>query len=112
MIGIALYPPRWFHGQTLHSVSPTHSILHEESHEVYTERFKKEVLAKVAPRMFVEDIERISGGNDVALCCFEKPDDFCHRHIVAEWLNEKLGLGVEEFGISKEPKYKQGDLFG
>lgn len=112
MIGIALFPPKWFYGPTLREVAPTYSILHEESHEVYTARFKKEVLAKVDPKMFVEVVERISQGTDVALCCFERPDDFCHRHIVAEWLNEKLGLNVEEFGVSKAPQYKQGDLFG
>ena len=56
-------------------------------------------------------LQEVSGGRDIALCCFEKPDDFCHRHLLADWLNEKLNLGVEEFGKSKEPKYKQLSLF-
>ena len=29
------------------------------------------------------------------LLCFEMPDDFCHRHLVAEWLR-KYGYEVEE----------------
>lgn len=24
----------------------------------------------------------------ICLICYEKPSDFCHRHLVAEWLNE------------------------
>lgn len=114
MIGIALYPPKWFYGVSLKTVSPTYSILHEEDHDRYTERFKKEVLGRVDPKEFLESVERYSDGKDVALCCFEKPGDFCHRHIVAEWLNEKLGLNVQEFGVkvSKEPHYVQGSLFG
>lgn len=38
----------------------------------------------------------------IALICYEKPSDFCHRHLVADWLN-KHGIKVEEFG---------GDLVG
>lgn len=25
---------------------------------------------------------------DICLVCYEKPCDFCHRHLVADWLNE------------------------
>jgi uncharacterized protein (DUF488 family) len=25
---------------------------------------------------------------DIALICYEKPSDFCHRHLVSKWLNE------------------------
>ena len=30
--------------------------------------------------------------NNVVLCCYEKKGDFCHRHILAEWLD----MGIEE----------------
>ena len=33
---------------------------------------------------------------DVALVCYEKPSDFCHRHLVADWLN-KNGFECKEF---------------
>jgi len=113
MIGIALFPPKWFYGVSLQQVAPTYSILHEDTEERYVERFKNEVLAKVDPKEFIENVKTFSKGKDVALCCFEKPGDFCHRHLVADWLNEKLGLGVEEFGVkvSKNPHYIQGSLF-
>ena len=35
-------------------------------------------------------------GKDIALICYEKPSDFCHRHLVAEWLN-KNGFKCEEW---------------
>ena len=35
---------------------------------------------------------------DIALLCYEKPDDFCHRHLVADWLN-KNGYKCEEYVI-------------
>lgn len=24
----------------------------------------------------------------IALVCYEKPSDFCHRHLVAQWLSQ------------------------
>lgn len=35
---------------------------------------------------------------DIYLVCYEKPQDFCHRHIVASWLNDN-GIKVEEADI-------------
>lgn len=32
----------------------------------------------------------------IALICYEKPSDFCHRHLVAEWLNQN-GYKCEEW---------------
>jgi len=33
--------------------------------------------------------ERLAGVDTdrIILLCYEKPADFCHRHIVADWLN-------------------------
>ena len=28
--------------------------------------------------------------------CWEKSGDFCHRHLVAEWVEENLGITIEE----------------
>lgn len=33
--------------------------------------------------------------NNRILCCFEKPSDFCHRHILAQWLKDN-GYECEE----------------
>lgn len=111
MVGVALYPPQWYYGLSLKELAPTYSILNEQDVDVYTARYKREVLGRLNPNEVLRKLQEVSGGRDIALCCFEKPDDFCHRHLLADWLNEKLNLGVEEFGKSKEPKYKQLSLF-
>ena len=112
MIGIAVYPPKWFTGLSNKYVAPTWDILHNsKSEEDYVQRFNSEVLAHRDPKVFLSAIEKMSNGKDVALCCFEKPNEFCHRHLVAKWLNEKLGLQVEEFGVSKNPVYIEQSLF-
>lgn len=37
-------------------------------------------------------------GNDCVLLCYEKTGDFCHRHVLADWLEENFGFRVEEYG--------------
>ena len=107
VIGIALYPPKWFTGLSMKSLAPTYSIFKfSDTQEEYVSRFKAEVLSRLNPKEVVATINNFSRGKDVALCCFEKPNEFCHRHLVADWLNSTLGLNVEEFnsGPKRESK--------
>ena len=39
----------------------------------------------------------ISQGRDIVLMCYEKPDQFCHRHVLAKFLNEQFDLNVTEY---------------
>ena len=108
-IGICCYPPKWFKGPNLLSIAPTPDILIncKSNHQEYIKRFKNEIISlQNDPKEFVKRITFISEGKDLALCCFEKPNEFCHRHLVAEWLNETLNLNVEEFNITDELKNK------
>lgn len=64
-------------------------------HEEYVERYK-EICQRVNVEWFLRQLNQIGGGGDVALLCYERPGDFCHRHMLAEHLNS-LGLDVKEF---------------
>ena len=115
VIGISLYPPRWFNAISVKQVAPTKSILfaNGQTQEEYTRRYRSEVLSQQDMQQFLKTVEQASGGQDVALCCYEKPEDFCHRHILADWIKEKLGIEISEYGYTpkKEPDYVQGSLF-
>lgn len=67
----------------------------------YVELYNKEILGKLRVEEVVYEIERLSGGKDAALLCYEKPGDFCHRHLLADWLTRESGLVVEEFDQEK-----------
>jgi uncharacterized protein YeaO (DUF488 family) len=58
--------------------------------ERYVGRFKKEVLSNIEINSFIEEYKNIYAEHkkDIVLLCYEKPEDFCHRHIVQEFLNE------------------------
>jgi uncharacterized protein (DUF488 family) len=43
----------------------------------------------------LEELE--NEGKDIIFLCYEKSGDFCHRHILADWLEENMGVRVEEY---------------
>lgn len=106
-IGICCYPPKWFKGPNLRAIAPSPDILEKckSSHTEYEKRYRTEVLSLFKnANILLERISFISGGKDAALCCYEKPSDFCHRHILAKWLEEQTGIKVEEFEKTEETK--------
>ena len=82
------------------------------SRKEYLKLYDKILVSQDANKV-IEQIKSLSNGQDVALCCYEKPEDFCHRHILAKWLTENTGIEITEFGVveKKEPKYEQASLF-
>jgi hypothetical protein len=76
---------------------PTVSILAmppEQYRPAYSAR-----LAKLDPqeiRAGFEAMQAENPGKHIVLLCFCKPGQFCHRHLLAEYLTG-LGLGVTEF---------------
>lgn len=72
----------------------------------YLERFHAEILAPLDPQAVWDELHRLAAPHEPVLLCWEKPPvaasevaghDFCHRRIVAEWLEVKLGRIVDEF---------------
>jgi uncharacterized protein YeaO (DUF488 family) len=69
----------------------------------YVLRFKNEILEN---RDLKTIIESYGKDKDIVLLCYEKPEDFCHRQIVSEALDE-IGYDVYEYGYkNKHSEYK------
>lgn len=66
----------------------------DESKAWYAAKYRETVLAAVIQREIVGELEAF-GCSDVFLLCWEKPEEFCHRQLIAEWLNE-AGFRCEE----------------
>lgn len=71
-------------------------ISEEENTRYYIEEYYNQVLLKVDFEELFKD-ER-----DPILLCFEESSKFCHRHIVAEFLQMKYGIIVPEISVSKD----------
>ena len=80
--------------------------------ERYIRRYKDECLVIWKdPQILIDGLKYVSKGKDVALMCYEKPGDFCHRHLLADFLNEKLGLDIKEFEFKTESSVEVDELF-
>ena len=114
MICVAIGKPRFIAIMyPMLNVCPTRYMVSGPcSHDEYLKLYDR-ILASQDANQVVKQIEMLSGGKDVALCCYEKPGDFCHRHILAKWITENTGIEITEFGVveKKEPNYEQASLF-
>ena len=94
-ISICGKAPDWYKGIQYKVLAPKYGFFMEwkqnHDNEFYIEHFKSEVLDLLDADEVVERLSQLSEGKDIALICYEKPSDFCHRHLVAEW------LGIEEW---------------
>jgi hypothetical protein len=82
------------------ALAPTYNILYDYKRggdkDHYVAAYLRDVLRYLSPEKVVADLEKLSGGKDIALICYEKSGSFCHRHVVARWLG-KAGFVVKEF---------------
>lgn len=73
--------------------------------DFYIEHFNNEVLSKLDPDKVVQELYELIGkenkDKDIVLICYEIPGDFCHRHLVAQWLST-YGYPCVELSIIKE----------
>ena len=74
-----------------------------QNNDYYIKKFYELVLNKLDYKTVINRLSQLSDGKDVALICYEKPSDFCHRHLVAEWLISN-GAECKEWIIDKKEK--------
>ena len=68
------------------------------SEDVFVKEYKKQLNNLNAKSIF-EQINFLSAGNEPILMTHGNKTSFCHRHILAKWFEEELGVIVEEFKI-------------
>lgn len=95
-VSIAGKTPDGFTGRIYHDLAPKYSWWKEWkdnglSEEWYKEKYYETVLNKLDAKKVYEDL-----GEDAILICYERPEKFCHRHLVAEWLHNQLGIDIKE----------------
>jgi len=58
-------------------------------------KYEQDYHSGVLSRLDPEQVYRTLGA-DAVLLCWEAPGRFCHRHIVAKWLNNALNVTITE----------------
>jgi len=90
-VAISRGVPKGFKGRRYMPLAPaTWALVREPDEAVFREKFMSQ-LERLDARATVEAL-----GEDAILLCWEKPGEFCHRRVVAEWLERELGTSVPE----------------
>lgn len=99
LVAISQGVPKWNDGKfkDFKLLAPSWKLVRESNEGKYEELYTEEVLSKLDARKIYEQL-----GEDAVLLCWEKPNEFCHRHLVAKWFEQELGIKVDEFVPSKK----------
>lgn len=104
-ISICGKAPNWYQGLQYKKLAPKYDFFMEweKSHDndYYIKCYNEQVLDKLDPRSVYTDLWHLCDPTmltepTICLICYEKPSDFCHRHLVAKWLTEN-GCPCEEY---------------
>jgi uncharacterized protein (DUF488 family) len=99
-ISISGKAPDWYDGLQYKKLAPKWVFFnewkngsHKGDNNYYISQFDAQVLKPLTVEGVLADLDKLSGRelDKVILLCYEKPADFCHRHLVADWINEHKG---------------------
>lgn len=94
-ISISRFNKYWT-GDEYKKLAPPADIIKIGDEELYTKFYYDKVLSKLNPQEVNDKL-----GDNAVLLCYEKWADikegktFCHRRIVAKWLENNLGIKIE-----------------
>ena len=99
--------PSWYTGPQYKKLAPKIEFFNQyKANEIdadeYTQEFNRLVLEPLDANVVLKDLLELAGPN-ATLLCYEKPNDFCHRHLVADWLNRSLNLNIAEMQFKSIP---------
>lgn len=100
-VSISGKSPDWYTGPEFKVLAPKWSFFKDWKdglidNDGYIDQYYDLVLNKLNVHSIYEHLTETYGEN-CTLLCYEKPGDFCHRHLVAEWFNKLLNINVKEY---------------
>ncbi|MCD8084594.1 MAG: DUF488 domain-containing protein [Clostridiales bacterium] len=106
--------PVWYQGAQYKKLAPKYDFFMEwkqtHDNDYYVRCFHDQVLAPLDLNTVITEIAHLarlepqiavdSQDKGIVLLCYERPEAFCHRHVVADWFT-KAGIPVREFTFYK-----------
>lgn len=98
---IARSHPRGYHGRCYRPLAPSAALLRgykaaRIDAATYAQQYRAEVLDLQDPERVVEAL-----GTDAILLCWEPAGKFCHRRLVAGWIERAMGIVVPEWTVEE-----------
>ncbi len=108
-LGISRGTPRrspGFRYKLLRSLAPDNRVWAQEDRDAFEAAYLDQLDA-LAAETILADLQRIAGDHPAVLLCWEmlaEPDEWCHRRLLACYIEEQTGIEV--------PELRPGDLPG
>lgn len=105
-ISIARFTPKFYNGDSFIDLAPSAILLNKLkngyiSEEEFTDSYINQ-LKYLDFNLIIEEFNNLAIRNNakgIVLLCFEKVGNFCHRNVLASYLNENFNLNVSEIII-------------
>ncbi|MEW6657187.1 MAG: hypothetical protein AB1424_00875 [Thermodesulfobacteriota bacterium] len=98
-VAISLGVPRGWRGARYLVLAPPRALIKIMDPKTFIPLYRAQVLDRLDPHKIIRDL----GGDNFLMLCWEDPGVFCHRRVVAVWMEKATGIKVEEFN----PKLKR-----
>lgn len=99
-ISISRFTPNFFKYARMSILAPPVDLLNKfKQKEITEDTFTIAYLDYLHsfPPIYLEQLQEEIEKDNLIFLCYEKPTDFCHRHILARFLKEKFNIEVKEF---------------
>jgi len=97
-IAISAYPPKFFRGPHIKALAPPWKLVenykagHITEHQYAEQYFNHLLMLETSAQEIVESIP-----DNSILLCFESPFDFCHRRLLALWIENETTIKIPEW---------------
>ena len=96
--------PAWYSGLSYNKLAPKDNFFKQwkisGDNNYFITNYLQQILFKLNVQELVEELYTLANvhdnNKDIALVCYEKSTDFCHRHLVSAWLYNN-GIACEEY---------------
>ena len=104
-VSISRGVPKWFTPDVIYMpLAPSWQLIRISNEEEYTARYQAEVLDKLN----VNDVLSLFQDGAILLC-WEPVGKFCHRRLVAEWIQNNTGIVVPELSMEHIKNTEKGE---
>lgn len=113
-VSISRFQPKGYVGEVLTSLAPSEDLLRQYKNlKITMDDYDKEYLSYLESEEGYDAIrvdlgttmyqKALDGGYDgIVLMCYESPDEFCHRKLLANYLQEHYHITVKEYSDAQK----------
>ena len=100
VVSISRFVPRDFYGVQWLDFAPSARLLADYKKGLSESEYSERYIRSLGRPSFVHGSFRQLAlracGRDIVLCCYERPEAFCHRHILSDYVFDHFGYRIEE----------------